>query len=147
MPDATKIHNPEAPKPGATVQEYQKPRSPYAQLPFDLESAELSQTGAQKMLLGEAERLKAEVGELKEVEKNYYATDKALAVLRAKFQKYTMLEILYTMGIAVGFAIIGWLSSSSTTTWGPTQTVATIIAVILIITAIIAKAKGVKGED
>ena|SRR6266446_4653519 len=109
MTDATNMKNPEAPKPGAATQEYQKPRSPYAKLPFDLDPAELAQTGAQKMLLGEAERLKTEVGELKEKEQQYHPADKALAVLRARFQKYTMLEILYTMGIAVGFAIVGWL--------------------------------------
>jgi len=133
----------EAKGPLGEQQEYTKPQRPYTNLPFDLKPDELSQKGVQKMLLGEISRLDSRVTELSEFEEKYHERDRDCAVLMAKRQRDTMLEILYTVAIAVGAALVGWLPSSSST--GGTVAVLS-MSLALFIFALLAKWKGGKNE-
>lgn len=125
-------------------QEYTKPQSPYSKLPFDLKPEDLLQEGVQKMLLGEISRLHSDNFKLCDFEKRFYERDKECAVLKSKQQKDTMLEILYTVSIAIGAALIGWLPSSSRL--GGSIAVLT-MAIVLFIFALLAKWTGGKNES
>jgi len=124
-------------------QDYAKPQRPYSHLPFNLKPEELAQEGVQKMLLGEISRLDARATELSDFERQFHERDKDCAVFQAKQKRATMLEILYTVAIAVGAALLGWLPSSSTT--GGTVAVLA-MAIALFGFALLAKWKGGKNE-
>lgn len=134
----------EAKAPLGEQQEYSKPERPYSNLPFNLKLEDLSQEGVQKMLLGEISRLDARVIELSDFESRFHENDKDCAVFKAKEQRDTMLEILYTVAIAVGAALLGWLPSSSSA--GGTIAIV-VMALALFIFALLAKWKGGKNES
>lgn len=133
----------EAKSPPDERQDYAKPQRPYSNLPFNLKPEDLAQEGVQKMLLGEISRLDARVTELSDFERKFHDRDKDCAVFKAKQKRDTMLEILYTVAIAVGAALVGWLPSSSTT--GGTIAVLA-MAIALFAFALLAKWKGGKNE-
>lgn len=137
--------NPEAPKDEGATGQSKKPRSPYASLPMNLREEELKQTGVQKMLLGEVDRLQVEVGELKEVRARCETATVNYKVLQARFQQYTWLEVLYTLGIGIAFTIAGYLISVPKWEWR--QTAWAVAAGIVLLVAIVAKHLGVKHED
>lgn len=134
---------PEEAIPSSTRQEYPKVQRPYSNLPFNLKPEDLAQEGVQKMLLGEISRLDNRVSELTDFERRFHERDKDCAVFISKAQKATMLEILYTVSIAVGAALIGWLPSS-TSTGGTIAVVAMAFALFLF--ALLAKWKGGQYE-
>jgi len=133
----------EAKSPPGERQDYAKPQRPYSHLPFNLKPEELSQEGVQKMLLGEISRLDARVSDLSDFERQFHERDKDCAVFRSRQKRDTMLEILYTVAIAVGAALLGWLPLSSST--GGTVAVIT-MAITLFVFALLAKWKGGKNE-
>ena len=138
------VENPEAPKTDESASESKRSRSPYAQLPFDLTTDEMAQSGTQKMLLGEVERLSADESELKDCKKRLHQVEVSCAVLRSKFKQYTALEILYTMSVAAAFAVFGYLPSVSP--WKNIHYVALAIGIALVGVAIVAKWRGVSHE-
>ena len=122
--------------------DYPKLRRPYSKLAFDLDPSDLNQEGVQKMLLSEVSRLEGQVAELSEFHEKFYEKDKECAVLKTKCQKGTMLEILYTVAIASGAALLGWLPSGT----AKEKTTIFIIAFALFAFALLAKWKGGKNE-
>ena len=133
----------EAKAPLGGQQEYSKPERPYSHLPFNLKPKDLCQEGVQKMLLGEISRLDSRVTELAEFESRFHERDKDCAVFRARQQRDTMLEILYTAAIAVGAALLGWLPSSSS---GSGAFAILVMALALFSFALLAKWKGGNNE-
>ncbi len=123
--------------------EYHKARRPYSNLPFDLKPSDLSQEGVQKMILGEISRLDSQVVELSEFQGEFHKKDKECDVLKAQRKRNTMLEILYTVAIAVGAALLGWLPASDST--GGTISIIAMAAALFIF-ALLAKWMGEKNE-
>lgn len=123
--------------------EYAKTRRPFSKLAVELDPDDLSQKGTQKLILSEISRLESEVVELRDYETRFHLTDKECGILKAKREKDTTLEVLYTASIAVGSALLGWLPSS-TSTGGRIAIV--LMAFALLAFALIAKWRG-KGES
>jgi hypothetical protein len=111
---------------------------PYSKLPFDLNVDDLASGGVHKMLLGEIERLSEENGRLQALETQFHEKDKRCAVLVAESKQNTLLEILYTIAIAVGAALLGWIPNSAST-YG--TVVVVVLASVLFIFALFAKWK------
>ena len=124
-------------------QVYPKVRRPFSKLAIELETDDLAQKGVQKMILAEIARLETEVAMLEDYEAKYHDKDKECAVSSVRLKKNTMLEILYTVAIAIGSGLIGWLPSSSTS--GGTAAILA-MALGLFIFALLAKWKGERNE-
>jgi len=119
--------------------EYPKARGSLSKLPFELEPEELAQPGVQKMLVGEISRLEAEVAEYKSYTERFHQSDKKCTELQARSKHEATLEILYTVSIAVGSGLVGWLPSSDSLRG---QIAVAIMATALFGFAILAKWKG-----
>lgn len=129
------------PRPGASSDTYPKSRRPFSKLTTELEPKDLTQEGVQKMILGEIARLETEVSKLQQYEESFHASDKQCAVLNSKLKRDTTLEILYTIAIAVGSALLGLIPSLSNIN---VTIVLVVLAVALVLFALIAKWKGGK---
>ncbi len=133
----TDINNLEDPKEaGEEQQVFNKPIRPYSKIPFDLKPENLTEEGVQKMILGEISRLEAQVYDLSQYEKKFHQINLECAVLQAEKKKMKFLEILYTLAIAVGSALLGWVPSSVNLS---SQIVVVIMALSLIVFGLLAK--------
>jgi hypothetical protein len=115
-----------------------KTRRPFGKIQTDLETSDLASKGVHKMLVGEIARLSDEISRLQEIESRFHESDKRCAVLEEGRKQNRMLEILYTVSIAVGAALIGWLPNSTTLRG---SIVVTVCAVLLFVFALFAKWK------
>lgn len=84
-----------------------KRSSAYRKLGRDLSEDELSNSGTQKMLLGDLDRLEVEVQELKEFREKFYDVDKSNAVKDEQLKSSTSKEVLYAVVISIGAVLIG----------------------------------------
>jgi hypothetical protein len=90
------------------------------------------------MLLGEIERLSEDNGRLQSIETRFHEKDKRCAILEAEASQNTLLEILYTVAVAVGSALLGWIPNSSSRHG---TVVLVIFASMLFLSALLAKWK------
>ena len=91
------------------------------------------------MLLDEIERLEEENGALKNFQSRYYEADKQSAVLEEKLKDSFSEEIIFSVCLVIGSAILGYVptiigSSETTTGW-----VGLAFAIALIICGIASK--------
>ena len=73
----------------------------------ELQETELSNTGVQRLILEDLEKAESECETLREYIDLYHTADKRAAVLEEKLRTHTALEILFAVGLGVGFAIVG----------------------------------------
>ena len=134
----------EAPDLADEIQGAVKIRRPFSKLAVELDENDLESKGVQKLLLAEISRLEAENAELGSFRDDFHARDKDCAKFGVRLQKNTMMEILYTIAVAVGAALLGL--SQSVSGFGPTA-ILIISAICLLVFALLAKWKGGKDES
>ncbi len=120
-----------------------KIRKPYSKIAIELDEVDLKSKGVQKLLLAEISRLETENAELRSFRVEFHEKDKDCAKFGVKLQKNTMVEILYTVSVAVGAALLGLTSSIKDSS---TSTILIVVSISLFIFAILAKWKGGKDE-
>ena len=89
------------------------------------------------MLLGEISRLEAIESISNDYKDKYHETDKQCAVLKEKEKSFLFSEILYSVSLTIGAAIIGLIPSIDSSDFPPF--VFGILGGVLLIGAIIAK--------
>ncbi|MFB9151054.1 hypothetical protein [Roseovarius ramblicola] len=82
-------------------------RQPFINLRRELSEEELSNSGVQKMMLAEVERLDAENDKLQDVQLQYHQKDKQVAVFEEKFKAKVAIEVISTGMITVGSVLLG----------------------------------------
>jgi hypothetical protein len=83
----------------------------------ELQEAELTNPGVQRLILEDLETAEAECEALREYIERYHDADKRAAVLEEKLRTHAALEIICAVGLGAGFAIVGlapyfWASSA-----------------------------------
>jgi hypothetical protein len=102
----------------------------------------LNNTGVQKLLLAEIERLETSVSKLESFREKFYESDKLKCILEEKQKVYVFTETLYTIAISIGSILMGL--SPSLKNPAPAisyNTEVFWIGVALIVVSIIAKVK------
>ena len=82
-----------------------------SRLKREMTDEELKETGTQKMLLQELERLTDENSELQEYRDNFYIADKELAVTKERLTRNNAMEIISSSCLAIGAASLGYAPS------------------------------------
>lgn len=72
-----------------------------------LEEDELSESGAQKLLLDALDRADEQLAELEKYRPRYYEADKRAAVLEERLKFSNALEVVFGVGVGLGGAIVG----------------------------------------
>ena len=92
-----------------------RPRSAFRDIRTQLTPEELSQTGAQKLIIEDFLRAEAECESLRIYVDRFHETDKQVGVLTQKLKVEKSVEIMSGVGLAVGAAIFGLAPSI----WSP----------------------------
>ena len=109
----------------------------FSKLKIELSDDDLSSPGVQKMLLAEIERLESTALASDGFKGKFHQKDKECAVLKEKDKTFVFSEILYSVSLALGAALLGITPSLTATNvslnvvWG--------IGVLLVIGALVAK--------
>ena len=126
------------PESGENVSYHAKqPRKPYSKLATELSDDDLASPGVQKMLLAEISRLESVVHSGEEAKENYHTIDKECAVLKEKSKTFVFSEIIYSLSLTLGAAIIGFTPSLKSDSF-PTYII-TVIGGLLVVGAVLAK--------
>jgi len=133
----------EIPEDAASAQGSVKVRRPYSKIAIELDEQDLESKGVQKLLLAEISRLETENAQLCNFRDEFHSRDKDCAKFGVQLQKSKMVEILYTIAVAVGAALLGLTPSISGL---KTVAILTAFAICLFVFAILAKWKGGKDE-
>lgn len=86
------------------------PSSPYSRIRREIAEEDLQSPAVQRILLGEVDRLQSQVSDLELTRDKYYLADKKTAVLEEKLKALTSHEVLYSVCLTIGSAIIGLAS-------------------------------------
>jgi hypothetical protein len=73
----------------------------------ELQEAELTNPGVQRLILEDLETAESECEAIREYVERYHEADKRAAVLEEKLRTHAALEILFAVGLGMGFAIVG----------------------------------------
>ena len=92
---------------GGTSSSTRKGRSVFRNVRRELTEDELSNPAVKRMLLGDIERLEDENSALKNFENRYHEADKETAVLKEKLKNSNSGEILSSVCLMVGSALLG----------------------------------------
>ena len=84
-----------------------KTRRAFSKLATELSQEELESSGVQKLLLAEITRLEQENFRLASFQNQFHESDKERATLKERGRKSTFLEILYSLGLTLGAALVG----------------------------------------
>lgn len=84
-----------------------KQSTAYQELKRDLSEDELTSPGALKLMLNDLDRLNDEVAKTSPYKDLFHEKDKEVAVLEGKLIKNTNNEILYSVAITIGSALLG----------------------------------------
>lgn len=103
----------------------------------ELSDDDLSSPGVQKMLLAEIDRLTTTELTADEFKDRFHKKDKECAVLKEKEKTFVFSEILYSVSLTLGAALIGITPSLTATNVSPN--VVGVIGVLLVIGAVVAK--------
>ncbi|TPK39689.1 hypothetical protein [Mesorhizobium sp. B2-5-3] len=100
----------EEPPPAVPQQEapQSKGRRSFTGLRRELSDEELKSSGVQKMLLDDLDRLERELFDAQSYRDKFYEADKRAAILTEQATKSTGWDILSTLTIAVGSALLGF---------------------------------------
>jgi len=112
-------------------------RQAFRDIRRQLQEAELTNPGVQRLLLEELERADTECEILQGYVQRYYEADKRAAVLEERLRSQTAFEVLFGVGVSLGSAIIG-LSPSlwDVTSKGP---IALAVGIVLVARSTVAR--------
>lgn len=112
-------------------------RQAFRDIRRQLQDTELSNPGVQKLLLDELDQSEAECELLHAYVERFHEADKRAAVLEEKLRGNTAFDILFTVGVGLGCAIVG-LSSLF---WGqgPRGPIVLVVGALLVLGAAIAR--------
>lgn len=82
-------------------------RRSFTKLRRELNEEELSSPAVQKLLIDEIERLESENSSLSELASKYYDVDKTVAVLQEKDKQNVAMEVMSSVGLALGAVALG----------------------------------------
>lgn len=82
-------------------------RQAFREIRRELTDAELASPGVQKLLLDNLDRAESDCEVLQAYVERFHEADKRAAVLQEKLRTETAFEILFTVGVGIGCAIIG----------------------------------------
>jgi hypothetical protein len=112
-------------------------RKAFSKLATELTDDELSSPGVQKMLLAEISRLESAVMYSESYKDRYHNADKDREVLKEKEKTFIFSEILYSVSLTLGAALIGLTPSIKSSEVSPT--IIGIVGFLLVGGAIVAK--------
>lgn len=127
-------HQPQEPDESSHIK---TPRKAFSKLALELTDDDLQSQGVQKLLLAEISRLENAAVHADHYRERYTEVDKECAVLTEKGKQVVFSEILYSVSLTLGAALLGLTPSIKTEGVSPVLIGA--IGVVLIIGAIIAK--------
>ena len=114
-----------------------KGRRSFSRARREMNEEEETQSGVQKMMLDEVDRLENENGALKSFVGRYHDADKKSAVLEEKLTKHHSSEIVYSALMTVGAAAIGYSASAGAD--GSPDFVILVFGLVLVIAGIVSK--------
>jgi len=94
-------------------------RKAFSKLATELTDDELNSSGVQKMLLAEISRLEYVALYSNKFKEKYHNADKDRAVLKEKEKTFIFSEILYSVSLTLGAALIGLTPSINSSTVSP----------------------------
>jgi len=112
-------------------------RKAFSKLATELTDEELSSPGVQKMLLAEINRLESQALHSESYRDKYHIADKESAVLKEKEKTFIFSEILYSVSLTLGAALIGLTPSIKDSDISPALICG--IGVLLVAGSVIAK--------
>lgn len=112
-------------------------RKAFSKLATELTDEELSSPGVQKMLLAEISRLESAVIYSESFKDKYHVADKDREVLKQKEKTFIFSEILYSVSLTLGAALIGLTPSIKASEVSPA--IIGIVGFLLVGGAIVAK--------
>lgn len=112
-------------------------RKAFSKLATELTDEELSSSGAQKMLLAEINRLESQALHSEGFRDKFHIADKESAVLKEKENTFIFSEILYSVSLTLGAALIGLTPSIKDSDISPALICG--IGIILVVGSVIAK--------
>jgi hypothetical protein len=112
-------------------------RKAFSKLATELTDDELSSPGVQKMLLAEISRLESAVTYSEAYKDKYHIADKDREVLKEKEKTFIFSEILYSVSLTLGAALIGLTPSIKSSEVSPV--IIGIVGFLLVGGAIVAK--------
>lgn len=113
-------------------------RKAFSKLAFELTDDDLQSKGVQKLLLAEINRLEDAVAYAESYRERFCTSDKECAVLKEKGKQVVFSEILYSVSLTLGAALLGLTPSIKSEGWSSPWVIGT-IGGILIIGAVVAK--------
>ena len=113
------------------------PRKAFSKLAVELTDEDLRSQGVQKLLLAEISRLEASETRAESFRERFNEKDKQCAVLEEKGKTIVFSEVLYSVSLTLGAALLGLTPSIKSE--GISPGVIGTIGVLLIIGAIVAK--------
>lgn len=126
-----------APDEGAETSDIKSPKKPFSKLAVELSPDDLQSPGVQKMLLAEISRLEHQASKYEPCRDLLAESDKRVAVLEEANDKSVAHEILYSVGLAIGSALIGLVPSIDANNYSPIVVLG--FGVVLIGVAVVAK--------
>lgn len=109
----------------------------FSKLATELSDDDLSSPGVQKMLLAEIDRLASTEASANKYQDKFHEKDKECAVLKEKEKTFVFSEVLYSVSLTLGAALIGITPSLTSTNISPA--VVGVIGGLLVIGAVVAK--------
>lgn len=94
-------------------------RQAFRDIRRQLQEAELSSPGVQKLLLEDLERAESECDVLEGYVQRYHEADKRAAIFEERLRTQTAMEILFAVGISLGGVLIGLAPSLWNSAKGP----------------------------
>lgn len=125
------------PESGEGTAHIKSSRKAFSKLATELSDEDLKSPGVQKMLLAEISRLESAALYSEEFKGKYHEADKECAVLKEKEKTLIFSEILYSVSLTLGAALLGVAPSVTSANYSPM--VVGIIGTLLVIGAIVAK--------
>jgi hypothetical protein len=86
------------------------PSNPYSNIRREISESDLESPAVQRILLGEVDKLQTKVAELEIVKSSFHSMDKKSAILEEKLKSVNSHEVLYSLSLVVGSAVIGFSS-------------------------------------
>lgn len=97
-----------------------KTRKAFSKLAVELDDEDLNAKGVQKLLLAEISRLESAALQVDSLKEKYHQADKERAILKENQKIFAFSEVLYSVSLTVGSALIGLspsIKSSDVSPW------------------------------
>ena len=86
------------------------PSSPFSGIRREISEEDLASPAVQRILLSELDKLQSKVDALEIIESKFYNSDKKAAVLEEKLNAVNSKEVMYSLCLSIGSAVIGFSS-------------------------------------